>query len=574
LQGPPGTGKTTVLAEIVLQILKRKPDARLLVTSQSNVAVNHLIDRLADLCRNQPIEMVRIGREDKISQGAEAWTLEQRVETWRSEILAQTDQVLDTFKDQIKGYRQQRKQHVTLSPEEIAEMEQWRMELEDLEPDIREQEADEQQLPVLARYLAVFQSLPEEQQDIQDEYQQCQTRIAQRAEAISSTLAHIRSQLPEAAQQVVKESLSEEQKRLRRIILNLLGIHEEEDLLVRKQMFVKNWQKVVGKSDDFTEPILDRANLVAATCLTVGKALLRDREFDWVIIDEAGRATAPELLVPLVRARRAILVGDEQQLPPMIDERLREQDLASIGVTKESLTQSLFGTLVEQGQNTQLPVVQMLTMQHRMHPALGRLISDVFYQGLLTHAVTAQERVHGLDWLPRCVTWFSTTRLPEHEETRRGSSYYNRVEVEQCAVLLQRIEASYRQTGVTRQVAVITPYNAQIEELKAKIQPTSSHWQAITIEIAAIDAFQGRDCDIVLYSTVRSNKQANLGFLRDRRRLNVALSRARQALRLVGDLWTLENGRESAGEENPYRRLIKHLRENSEDCAIEALEED
>jgi len=208
-----------------------------------------------------------------------------------------------------------------------------------------------------------------------------------------------------------------------------------------------------------------------------------------------------------------------------------------------------------------------------MHPAIGRLISQVFYEGKLENAVTEQERRHELTWVPKCVTWYVTTRLPGHEETPRGSSFYNRVEVEQCLHLLRRMEAGYRALGQRREVAVISPYNAQIAELRTAIRPDGPDWHALHITIAAVDAFQGQDSDLVLYSLVRSNQQARLGFLRDYRRLNVALSRARQLLLLIGDLKTLENGKESGGEENPYRRLITYMRDHDEDCAIEYLEE-
>jgi superfamily I DNA and/or RNA helicase len=213
----------------------------------------------------------------------------------------------------------------------------------------------------------------------------------------------------------------------------------------------------------------------------------------------------------------------------------------------------------------------MLTVQHRMHPSIGRLISSVFYEEKLKHAVNATDRDHGLDWLPKAVTWFSTTRLPQHAETRQGSSYYNRSEVKGREQLLRRRENSYRTLEITREVAIITPYNAQITELEANIQPAGPDWQALKIEIAVIDAFQGRDRDIVLYSTVRSHKNAHLGFPRDRRRLNVALSRAQQLLILIGAVWTLENGRAGA-DGNPYQDLVKYIRENPHDCALEDLE--
>ena len=240
-----------------------------------------------------------------------------------------------------------------------------------------------------------------------------------------------------------------------------------------------------------------------------------------------------------MRARRAIIVGDERQLPPMLDEELTNEDLAQLRTSRESLAESLFAALVAQGEIKGIGSVQMLTNQHRMHPAIGQLVSSVFYGGKLTHAVNVQEREHGLPWLERPVAWFSTAKLPRRLETRHGQSFYNRAKIQGISHLLHRMERSYRERRERREVAVITPYNAQIVELLAEVTPASDFWQALSIEVATIDAFQGRDRDIVLYSTVRSNKEGTLGFLRDRRRLNVALSRAKEALLIVGDIWTL-----------------------------------
>lgn len=327
-----------------------------------------------------------------------------------------------------------------------------------------------------------------------------------------------------------------------------------------------------GKQEEFAEPILDRASILAATCLITGGHYLKNQAFDWAIIDEAGRATAPELLVPLVRARRAILVGDERQLPPMLDEGLRPDALERLGTTRESLTESLFTTLVTQGREEDLPAVQMLTVQHRMSPSIGKLISNVFYGGELQHAVRAEDRAHDLPWLPRAVVWYSTARLAQHYETHNDRSYYNRSEVNAIADLVNRMERTYRDLGETRELVILTPYNAQIQELREEVTPASLHWQALSLEVATIDSYQGRDCDIVIYSTVRSNERGNLGFLKDRRRLNVALSRARQALILVGDALTLENG--YGGEEgNPYQELVRYMRVNPDECLIQALEE-
>jgi serine/threonine-protein kinase len=525
LQGPPGTGKTTTLAEIILQILKVKPNARILVASQSNVAVNHILWRVAELQGGTSVEIVRIGRAEKIGHGAEVWTIEQRLGDWRTEVLARTDDVLATLQERARASR---------------------------------------------RAQQVLRRLPDQ---VLEGLQQCQEwleELGDDEQDLAATLELIHETLPEEARGEVLADLSAERERLSQLVARLLAPDPSQSLEERQITLVKNWRKMFGKRKDFARPILERATILAATCLISGGYYLKDQEFDWAIIDEAGRATAPELLVPLVRARRAILVGDERQLPPMLDEELSERELANLGTSREELGESLFATLVAQGKDERLPAVQMLTVQHRMHPAIGQLVSDVFYEGRLTHAVDMQERAHGLPWLVRPVTWFSTAHLPKHYETHQGQSYYNRAEIKGITKLLHDMERSYQEQGKHKEVAVITPYNAQIVELQADIIPASQFWQALSIEIATIDAFQGRDRDIVLYSPVRSNKEGRLGFLRDRRRLNVALSRARQALIIVGDHLTLERGH-GGPEGNPYLELIRYLRTHPQECQLTDL---
>src|SRR5579875_157383 len=570
LQGPPGTGKTTTLAEIILQILKINPRARILVSSQSNVAVNHVLDSVVKHKGEQRIEVVRIGRAEKIGHSAEEWMLEQRIEAWRDEVLKRTAPVLEELKAQMRQQQRQAGLREYLSPEAIADLEECRSDLEELVDEISE----------LADYQEQHNALQKDLQDgktdsdleqIQDELRECEAQIQLKTKYITDMLSIIQSYLPPEVQVTPESSFVQERERLLRVLTNILNpISAPMSRETKLYELVRNWRRVFGKRNDLADPLLERANIFAATCLITGGRYLKEQEFDWAIIDEAGRATVPELLVPLVRSRRAILVGDERQLPPMLDEMLTKDNLANLGIEKANLEESLFATLVDQGRRAHLPAVQMLTAQHRMHPAIGRLVSTVFYDEKLENAVQADERAHELDWIPKAVVWYSTTRLPQHAQSEREKSFYNRAEVQEIDRLLRRMEASYQAQGKTREVAVITPYNAQIVELHEQVRPTSSFWRSLKIEIATVDAFQGRDRDIVLYSTVRSNKELVLGFLKDQRRLNVALSRARQLLIIVGDLWMLENGR--AGRNgNPYQDLIRYMRENPEDCLIQDI---
>ncbi len=542
LQGPPGTGKTTTLAEIILQILKIKPDARILVASQSNVAVNHILSRVAELQAGQSIEIVRIGRAEKIGHGAQVWMIEQRLSSWREEVLTRTAGVLADLKERLRMKHREQKDQRLFAVSVLEDLQQCQIWLEELAEEFAE--------------LATL--------DVEE--------LAEKASNLAEMLALIRDTLPEDARGEALPALAQEAQRFSLIVANLLSPGSSDSREQALLRLVTNWRKIFGKQEDFARPILERASILAATCLISGGYYLREQQFDWAIIDEAGRATAPELLVPLVRSRRAIIVGDERQLPPMLED-LPDADLARLGTTKGQLTESLFATLVAQGKDENLPAVQMLTMQHRMHPAIGQLVSSVFYGGKLTHAEETSGREHRLPWLKCPVAWFSTAQLAKHSETPQGPSFYNRAEIRAISSLLHRMERTYLELGESREVAVITPYNAQIVELIAELTPDSTYWRALSLEVSTIDGFQGRDRDIVLYSTVRSNAAGRLGFVRDRRRLNVALSRAREALLIIGDVGTLERG--WAGQDgNPYQELIRYLRAHPDECLIENIEQE
>lgn len=566
LQGPPGTGKTTALAEIILQIRKRTPNARILISSQSNVATDHILSRVAAVNGNHQMEIVRLGRPQKIGHAAQEWTLDQRMASWRAEVMNRTDPVLKELNRRISERQRAHAHAEAASTDYLADLEQCQLLLADVERDLAAIAEQQRQITGITSQQPRGEIGADAQQAIDD----CGRVIAEHVQACRANLRLISAYLPDDLQKPPAEVLTEEYEHLKSTVERLLQ-REAQDQDTALRSLVNDWRRVFGRVPDFAEPILARADILAATCLITGGRYLKNEEFDWAIIDEAGRATAPELLVPLVHARRAIIVGDERQLPPMLDEDLDDATLAQLGTSAEELSESLFAALVAQGITKQLPAVQMLTAQHRMHPAIGRLVSAVFYDGMLTHAVEAADRAHRLAWIPAPVVWCTTSHLPHHFETQQGTSFYNRVEVTGTSDLLHRMEWSYRELGEQRSVAVITPYQAQIAELTASILPQNPLWQALDIEIATVDAFQGRDRDILIYSTVRSNAARALGFLRDRRRLNVALSRARQLLVIVGDMRMLEQAHGGVAG-NPFQELVRYLRDHPEECCILPLD--
>lgn len=290
--------------------------------------------------------------------------------------------------------------------------------------------------------------------------------------------------------------------------------------------------------------ILDRADVVLATCAGAGDEVLAGREFDTVVLDEAAQALEPAAWIPLLKGRRAVLAGDHCQLPPLV--RSPKALRGGLGVT-------LFERLAE---SLSTELVRMLTVQYRMHEAIMGWSSRSFYAGRLEAHVSV--RSHLLAELPG-VAATQATRVPlllidtagcDLEETEPGASdsRANEGEVE----LVRRHVEGLLAAGVRAEdVAVITPYNAQVDLLRAALAAHAG------LEIGSVDGFQGREKEAVVLSLVRSNRRREVGFLADDRRTNVAVTRARRHLAVICDSATVSSHPALAG-------LVEHCQERGE----------
>ena len=573
IQGPPGTGKTSVIAEIVLQILRREPEARVLLTSQSNIAVDHALSQIAKAAEQSDVDcpdMVRLGRAEKIGLDGRDWTLDQRAGKWRKEVLTRCEHRSDDLREMERQARAAAKSENSTARSteaDAATIEEWIAEAKDLADDVDEFRREYEALD--PRTLSTVRKAAGE-------------ILADAREQLGEQLRALNSLLPEQIEFTEEDDKLNLDMIIRAVAALVSGDSSSEDAAAQElqrirsiRRLVRQWQRVVGLTEDFKYLISKSAQVVAATCLFSGSRFRGGRDgdaqvpaagFDWVIVDEAGRATVPEILIPIVMSRRAILVGDERQLPPMVEETITE---ASDDSSDDfSLDTSLFQSLVEQASEFTNDQIVSLRTQYRMHPAIGDLVSTVFYDGNLESRSPSSSRHDRFDWMPARVTWISTSSLPNRRETRAGQSYANATEGHVIADVLAKIEAECRMRSVSPSVGVITGYSAQVERLVAGLDPTDSErWRNLVIEVATVDSFQGRECDVVIYSTVRSNLNQRIGFLRDHRRVNVALSRARELLVIVGDDVMME----SAMMErlcNPFASVIQYMRDHRDQCRI------
>lgn len=273
------------------------------------------------------------------------------------------------------------------------------------------------------------------------------------------------------------------------------------------------------------EQLLANADVLCATLTGVDSEVLGTRSFDLVVIDEAGQSTEPACWIPLVRGRRLILAGDHCQLPPTV-------------VSQDATAQGFAVSLLERLARHYGPsITRLLQVQYRMHEAIMGFSSQEFYNGALT--ADASVREHLLRDLPGVRSHFLTeTPLQfidtagagyDEEQEPDGESRFNPQE----AQLIVRLVRTLRACGVRAEdLAVIAPYAAQVRLLREQINEPG-------LEIDSVDGFQGREKEAVLVSLVRSNLNGEIGFLADTRRINVALTRARRKLIVVGDSATL-----------------------------------
>jgi regulator of nonsense transcripts 1 len=264
--------------------------------------------------------------------------------------------------------------------------------------------------------------------------------------------------------------------------------------------------------------VLRDADVVLTTCVLSGSKLIKSVNFDRVIIDEAGQASEPETLITIMHgmeSEKIILIGDHHQLRPTIT----CEDAEKLG-----LSVSLFERLV-----ALKATPNFLDTQYRMHPKLAAYLSWMFYDSKLKNGVNCAQRqpTKNYPWNNRLHP--IEFRAVWGEESTRGCSKFNELEANEVKKVVDKL----LRAGVgPNQVGVITPYEAQ-RILLTKIL------EKYKVEIKNVDGFQGREKDYIIFSCVRSAKQSSIGFVRNPNRLNVAITRAKLGLIMVGNSFIL-----------------------------------
>ncbi len=447
IQGPPGTGKTTVIAEIIWQEIRKNPDCRILLTSQTNLAVDNALERLQGQAGIRP---VRIGKPDKLEPEGRRFSLPV-MDSWAQDAKNSDDNATRIWIDMIV-------KKISNDPKYSSAISSWKSELEAKDK-------------------------------------------------------HSRTEF----------------SRLYRSNVNLVAAT----------------CSICG-SRDFMESYSDM----------FGGNERSDMFFDVVIMDEASKATPLEMAVPLVLGKKIIVIGDHKQLPPMMDENTIDSALEKIGkkeiAEKLQKAESQFKRLFEAAAKVRKTIVATLDTQYRMHEQIMNTIKQ-FYQeelaatGGLKCGITETmdipdlankgSRWHGITFNPIIQPSIHAVWIDVHTpETYLSPGYKNEGELKAIDLVLKALQqadgysefVNAQQKPEDKEVGIITFYSAQSREIKKK-------YKGKNYRMDVVDRFQGMERNIIIVSTVRSNPKNNIGFAKEIERINVAFSRARRLLIVVGN---------------------------------------
>lgn len=543
LKGPPGTGKTRFIAEMVTQEILRKPDARILIVSQTHIAVDNALSRLESAGVKS---LVRLGKEDdqRVGEASRHLLLASQLGQWALDVRKSAERHLV---DEVGK--------AGLSVNDVRAL----ASLTSLLGAIRTRTYLEGRL---AHSMAEDTTLATELGIVPDALT-LQDRLEAAQESERDKRNEVRALFADIT--IDDDAQSED---IQAAIDLLTERSSAAPHLLRMLELQSEWLERLESDESLAAEFLRSTSVIGGTCIGfLGNRAVRDLEIDLCIVDEASKATSTEALVPVVRARRFVLVGDLNQLPP-VDEDLLQNDklLTDHDLSRADVEETLFRRLVER-----LPEANQFTLteQRRMIAPIGDMISECFYDGALNSPNT--EGLKGYSSLSKPVLWVDTSTLGSvrFEDTEAGvkGQYVNRAEADQIVERLRVLDAALHKEfvqppkeGRNLEVLILAPYRSQVAHLRRRLaRERHSHLQ---LSIETVDAVQGREADMTFFSVTRSNKERSMGFLGPDywRRINVALSRARFGLTIVGDAPFCETG--------GLGRVADYIRRHPETCEM------
>lgn len=366
-------------------------------------------------------------------------------------------------------------------------------------------------------------------------------RTGQPARILDSTLKHsLDSQLRKCGQGEIIDGLRRE---INQLVIKLFvkkekvkNKKEQLDLLRALRKDIKERETKTTKELIFSH---SHSTVVFSTLTGVGAKIFHSdvsaHDFDYVIIDESTQALEVECWIAMTRAKRGIiLAGDHHQLPPTV-------------TCPEAINKGLERTCFNRVEKTNPHLIIMLNIQYRMNQQIMQFSSNQFYKGKLECApsvrdIRLEDFAGGTEVEDMCtfepLIWIDTQHLAGARETSEmgiGIMQDSKKNLVEAKIALNRVQFLLSKVALQPQdVAILSPYNAQVALISELLASEN-----IPVEVGTVDGFQGREKEVIIFSAVRSNQEREIGFLSDYRRLNVAITRAKRQLVIIGDCQTL-----------------------------------
>ena len=512
-----------------LQILKQKKDAKILVTSQSNLAVDNVLERLPE-----SVLFMRLAvEEEKISsEKIKKHSFQSKLKKWVQETQDRSDKHFNSlFGDTSKD-------------------------------------------KALISFLNFYSNINKGEKDA---FKNVQNLLNFQNQYVKELFMNAKSF--KEVESILAQKLGKDFQKLKQIQKEWFAFlsNAETDEGEKKKSMLNDGSVEIDLKTAFVKSV----NVIGATCIHIasGQYSKINFKFDYVIMDESSKASPAETLVPINMGQNIVLIGDHHQLPPVItrEEAVRQKVKAELDDNgldiEKAFGESLFEKLItsfEENPNLQTNI-KMLDIQYRMPRQIGNIISRFFYEGKLknpdVNLLTSydQDKSHGLKFINQEVTIFDTQSNSEMEvptstvfvstsQRENPSDNNNKLErnndcnrktIEGILEELNKVYADNLKKKEPFTIGIIAGYRGQVNLLKEKINLQKyKSFEFLNkegrpeslIEINTVDKFQGAERDIIIYDVVRSSKgESNIGFLDDYRRINVALSRVKRLLIIIGD---------------------------------------
>ena len=532
LQGPPGTGKTSFIASFIHYALSHGAQS-ILLASQSHEAVNNAAERVIDLCHRttMPLDVVRFGAEGMVSEQLRPHHSASVLQGYR-----------DLFRSEMRLRVAALNRNLGLPN---AFVEQWF--------DI------EFHLAGMQREILRLVAKRSKTEVTSDAYKAMTGRIAQRRERFQSIAEEKFGFTGQAEPDGVIEQLRQEAKS-RHAVTSPDAVARLDQVIAMAQEWVDRLGTLRGNFEEF---LAKTRSLVCGTCVGLGRSQfgVASNRYDWVIVDEAARATPGELAVAIQSGRRVLLVGDHRQLPPLYTQPVVRKMVADLQWSdRKALTRSDFERAFESSYGEQVGAT--LRTQYRMAPPIGALVSACFYPVPLEPG-----RAGPAPWfaaLPQrlraIVTWIDTSEAGRDAHDRsKKPGFDNPFEAREVLDVLRSIctNTSFMQFLIADSaedeppIGVICTYAEQERLLQRLLseQAWATGYRRL-IKIDTVDSYQGKENRIIIVSATRNNRKFDQGFVSSPQRINVAISRAMDRLIIVGAarMWRERNQRTPLGK--------------------------